>query len=135
MRNLLLGAVLLATAACGAYAFPGERPSPTPATGTVSGTVVSVPCAPVEQAGQQCAGRPVSGLELDFACGQSTVTKAITDSKGYYSVQLQPGSCAVKFKTYMRYISGPQMLTIRAGDNIVANYVFDNGIRVPQPQQ
>ena len=138
MRYALLGALLVVTAACGAYAFPGGGPTPTPAAGTVSGSVVSVPCAPVEQAGTTCAGRPVAKLELDFVCDQSTVEKvitAVTDSNGLYSAQLPPGSCTVKFKTYMRYISGPLNLTIQAGASIVANYVFDNGIRVPAPQQ
>ena len=136
MRALLAaGGLLLLTAACGAYAFPGGA-SPTAQTGTVGGKVVSVPCAPVELAGSPCPGRPVAGLEIDFVCGQSSdVTKAKTDASGDYSVRLNPGTCAVKFQTYMRRISGPLQITVHAGDQIVANYVFDNGIRVPVPQQ
>ena len=134
MKQLLLGALLMATSACGAYAFPGSSPSPTPSTGTVSGRVVSVPCAPVEKLGSPCPGRPVAGLEIDFICGQpSSVTKAVTDANGHYSVRVAPGSCAVKFQTYMRYVSGPLKFTVNAGDNIVADYVLDNGIRVPLP--
>jgi len=136
MRQLLLGALLLVTAACGAYAFPGSSPSAS--MGTVSGKAVSVPCAPVEQVGSTCAGRPVGGLEIDFACGQSgSAAKAVTDANGDYSIRLSPGTCAVKFRTsgMLRYISGPQQITVKSGDNIVANYVFDNGIRVPVPQQ
>ena len=134
MRYALLGALLMVTAACGAYAFPGGGPTPTPTTGTVSGKVVSVPCAPVEKLGSPCAGRPVAGLEIDFVCGQSgAVTKALTDSNGNYSVHLSPGTCTVKFRTYMRYISGPLKIAVSAGDNVVANYVLDNGIRGPAP--
>ena len=140
MRPALLGALCLLTAACGAYAFPGDRPSPTPtsSTGTVSGTVLSVPCAPVEQTGTTCAGRPVPKVELSYTCDQTTAQRVLgttTDSNGHYSVQLPAGRCTVKFNTYMRYISGPLTLQVKAGDNLVANYVFDNGIRVPAPQQ
>ena len=136
MRQLLLGGLLVVTAACGAYAFPGGGTSPSASTGTVSGKVVSVPCAPVERVGSPCPGRPVAGLEIDFICGQSAaVTKALTDANGNYSVRLGPATCAVKLQTYMRYISGPMKITVNAGDNLVANYVLDNGIRVPVPQQ
>lgn len=134
MRQLLLGGLLVVTTGCGAYAFPGDSPSPTSSTGTVSGKVVSVPCAPVEQVGSPCPGRPVGHLEIDFICGQPyTVTKAVTDSNGNYSVRLLPATCAVKFQTYMRYVSGPLKFVVHAGDNIVANYVLDNGIRAPVP--
>src|SRR5438445_7126083 len=61
MRLVILGALILLTAACGAYSFPASQ-SPSPDTGTVTGRVVAVPCAPVEKAGEQCAGRPVASL-------------------------------------------------------------------------
>ena len=135
MRIWLLAALLLVTAGCGAYAFPGESPSPAPTTGTVSGRVIAVPCAPVEQQGNACAGRPVPNLELDYVSGQSSVIKAVTDSSGNYSVQLAPGRYAVKMRTYMRVLSGPLDLTIGAGSSTTANYVLDSGIRAPVPQQ
>jgi hypothetical protein len=137
MRIWLLAALLLVSAGCGAYAFPGTSPSPSPsaATGTVSGRVVSVPCSPVEQQGSVCAGRPVPNLELDYVGGQNVVSKAVTDSNGAYQVQLAPGSYVVKMRTYMRVISGPLNLTVTAGSSTTANYVLDNGIRAPVPQQ
>jgi hypothetical protein len=136
MKQLLLAGLVLVTAACGAYAFPGGGPGPVPTTGTVTGKVVSVPCAPVERVDSPCPGRPVPGLEIDFVCGESSaVTKATTDANGDYSAHLTPGTCSVKFKTYMRYISGPQKVTVTVGDTVVANYVLDNGIRVAVPQQ
>ena len=64
MRSIVLAAVLLVTAGCGAYQFPGQ--SPAPGDAHVSGTVLSVPCAPVEQAGSTCTGRPVPKLEIDY---------------------------------------------------------------------
>src|SRR5437879_3723678 len=112
MRIWLLAAVLLVAAGCGAYQFPGEAQSPSPSSGVVSGRVVSVPCAPVEQPGSTCAGRPVPNLELDYVGSQPTVTKAITDSSGNYAVDLAPGSYVVKIKTYMRLIKGPTTCTI-----------------------
>ncbi len=134
MRNALAvtGLVLL-TAACGAYHFPGNSPSPSPAH--VSGIVRSVPCAPVEQAGSTCAGRPVASLEIDYVAGNTVVSRAATNSSGMYAVDLRPGTYEVKLVTYMRVISGPTKLTLGAGTRTVANYMLDNGIRVPVPAQ
>ena len=134
MRGVLLGALLFLTAACGAYQFPGASPSP--ATGTVSGHVLSVPCSPVEQAGDVCAGRAVAGLTVIFAggaSGQATTEQATTDNQGRYSIELPAGTWKVSFKTYMRRLSGPSSVTVTAGATTTADYVFDNGIRVPQP--
>ena len=129
MRNALVGVAILLTVGCGAYQFPGE--SPAPAAGTVSGRVLTVPCAPVETADSQCAGRPVPNLELDYSNGANITEKAVTDAKGSYSIALKPGSYAVKLKTYMRVISGPLKIEVAAGSRTVANYVLDSGIRVP----
>jgi hypothetical protein len=131
MRNGLLMALVLVTAACGAYRFPGE---PTPGTGSVSGHVVAIPCTPVEQAGKPCSGRPVPGLEITFSNG-SEAHSAVTDSNGYYSVRLFAGIWKVTIKSYMRIISGPLTVTVAAGSAITADYVVDSGIRVPVPQQ
>jgi hypothetical protein len=131
MRNVLLVALVFVTAACGAYHFPG---GPSPGTGTVSGKVVAIPCTPVEQAGQQCAGKPVPGLEIDFVKGEATA-KTVTDSNGTYAVQLAAGTWMVHFKAYMRILNGPPEVTVSAGSTVIANYVIDSGIRVPVPQQ
>ena len=50
MRNVLLAALVLVSAACGAYRFPGGA---SPGDGTVSGTVVATPCFPVAQPAAQ----------------------------------------------------------------------------------
>lgn len=133
MKLAVLGAALLLTVACGAYRFPG-LPSPSLETGTVSGHVVSVPCAPVEKPGIICAGRPVAGLQIEFVGAQRT-DSTVTDSAGNYSIQLKAGTWKVVMKTYMRLISGPTTVTIAAGSSLVANYVLDSGIRVPAPAQ
>jgi len=133
MTNSLLAALVLLACACGDYQF--GPPSPTPATGTVAGRVIAVPCAPVEKPGSACAGRPVPSLELDYLSGTSAAGRTVTDSHGNYSIELKPGAYEVTMKTYMRVISGPLKLSIAPGSNTVANYVLDNGIRVPVPQQ
>ena len=135
MKNGLLAALVLCVCACGAYVFPGSSPSPTPATGTVSGRVMAVPCAPVEQAEAPCTGRPVPQLEIDYLTGTTVNSMTRTDGSGRYSVTLRPGAYAVRMKTYMRVISGPVNLTVGPGSNIVADYVLDTGIRLPVPQQ
>ncbi|OLE72435.1 MAG: hypothetical protein AUG05_04895 [Actinobacteria bacterium 13_1_20CM_2_66_18] len=136
MRNALaVAGLVLLTAACGAYHFPGNSPSPSPETAHVSGIVRSVPCAPVEQAGSTCAGRPVASLEIDYVAGNSVVSRVVTNSSGMYAVDLRPGTYEVRLVTYMRVISGPTKLTLGAGTRTVANYMLDNGIRVPVPAQ
>jgi Carboxypeptidase regulatory-like domain len=133
MRAFVAVAAGLLLGACGAYQFPGS--SPTPSTqGTVRGTVVSVPCAPVERVGSPCPGRPVGGLDISFVRDGSIVGRTVTDSAGRYSLQLAPGTYSVKFDTYMRLISGPASVTVAAGGTVVADYVLDNGIRLPVPQ-
>jgi hypothetical protein len=56
MRNVLLAALVVVTAACGAYRFPGGAP---PGDGTVSGTVFAFPCLPLAQPVGQPAAQPV----------------------------------------------------------------------------
>jgi hypothetical protein len=135
VRKALLGALLFVTTACGAYTFPGGGSSPTPDTGVVSGRVLVVPCAPVEQAGTTCAGKPAAGLEIDYVSGTSVAARTVTDSSGSYSIRLSAGTYVVKFNNYMRVISGPTKLTVAAGTSVVANYMLDSGIRAPVPQQ
>ncbi len=132
MRNALLGAVLLVSSACGAYAFPGESPAPTPSNGTVGGHVIAIPCAPLQPAGSACAGRPVQGLEIDFVGGQTART--VTDATGGYKITLRPGDYLVKLNTYMRVIKGPLKLSVTPGSTAIADYVLDSGIRAPVPQ-
>jgi hypothetical protein len=133
MRNALLAGLLILTAACGGYQFPGG--SPTPAAGTVSGRVLAVPCAAIEPADGQCI-RPVPNLELDYVLkGESRTEKTFTNAKGNYSVALPPGTYAVKVKPYMRIISGPTNLTVGAGTSTVADYVVDSGLRISGPAQ
>jgi hypothetical protein len=132
MRNVLLAVLVLVTAACGAYRFPGASPS---ATGTVSGTVLAVPCFPVESAGvMQCAGRPVPGVEIDFTSGDG-VAKAVTDSTGHYAQTIAAETWTVHLVTHMRLISGPAQVTVPSNSTVTANYVLDSGIRVPVPLQ
>jgi len=145
MRNALLAVVLLATIACGAYQFPG----PGNGSGTVSGQVISTPCGQAEPAiqpcmypgpdsatacappnpnGGACGGKPMQGLQLYFNKGDTTLT-AKTDSNGYYSIALPSGTWSVNTRGIMRIISGPQVLDVKAGSTLVANYVVDTGIR------
>ena len=38
-------------------------------------------------------------------------------------------------KNYMRVISGPPVVTVKAGATVVADYVVDSGIRTAVPHQ
>ncbi len=133
MKALVAAAAMLFVAACGAYQLPGGSSSPS-TSGSVHGTVLSVPCAPVEQAGSPCAGRVVPGVTITYARGSEVAGHAVTDSVGRYSIDLAPGTYTVKLDTYMRLVSGPPTVTVAGGDSVEADYVLDNGIRVPVPQ-
>jgi hypothetical protein len=145
MRNALLAAILVATAACGAYHFPG----PSNGSGTVAGQVATNMCGPVETPIRacpypgpepaidcmpkspnewSCGQRPIPGLELFFSDGGTTISTK-TDSGGFYSIELPSGTWSVDTRSIMRIIAGPQTLVVRAGDTIVANYLVDTGIR------
>jgi type 1 fimbria pilin len=132
MKYFILAALVLVTAACGAYQFPGATPSG--GTGTVSGHVIAVPCAPVEPGGAACARPFVTGVEVDFSDGGKSAA-VVTDGKGAYSIDLPAGTWNVKLKTHMRIVSGPTVVSVAAGSHVVADYVLDTGIRVPVPQQ
>jgi hypothetical protein len=126
VRIVLLALLVVATAACGAYRFPGAGSA---GTGTVGGQVTVIPCAPIEPTTQPCKIAPASGIEIDFS-GDGTTVTAHTDAKGQYSVELAAGTWKVSFKGYLRIIKGPQMVTVNPGSNVVADFVVDSGIRV-----
>jgi len=123
-----LAVTLAAAAACGAYRFPN---GPSPQTGTVTGQVVAWPCAPVENPQTVCSQRPVADQPIIFTSGGGPDVIAQTDSNGNYAAELPAGTWKVSFKGYMRIISGPPEVTVRAGETLVANYVLDSGIRLP----
>jgi hypothetical protein len=142
MRNALLVTILVATAACGAYRFPGQASG----SGTVSGQVIATACGPVQPAagicvpgpaancppskpvGNTCGNWPIPGIELVFTNGD-TRSVAKTDSAGDYSIELASGTWTVGTTNIMRIISGPQTLVVSDGASITANYVVDTGIR------
>jgi hypothetical protein len=145
MRKTLFVAILVLTAACGTYRFPGQPPG---GTGVVSGQVMTFGCGVVGPAQKMCVAPPVPqpidcapngsvknpcgallvpGLELDFTNGDTTsVTK--TDSTGSYSIELAAGTWTVSTAKPTRIVSGPTTVTISAGASIVADYVVLSGI-------
>jgi hypothetical protein len=131
VKPALIVVLLLLTAACGAYRFPGGPP---PGMGTVTGMVTVMPCGPVEPAQPgiaPCKMKPAAGLEVDFS-GDGIVTSTRTDGDGRYTIQLAEGTYKVSVKNYMRVISGPPAVTVKAGQTVVADYVLDSGIRTAQ---
>ncbi len=127
---MVVSGLLCLTVACGAYQFPSGGTS---ATGTVSGMVRVVPCAPVEQQGAVCPGNIGIGLTIVFTNGDQTKT-ATVDSTGHYSIALAAGHWKVSFKGIARIVTGPAEIDVAAGGSVQADYVVDSGIRVPVPQ-
>ena len=135
MKNGLLAAMVFLVAACGAYQFPGGPPA---GSGTVTGQVTVIPCGPVDPAQQDfapCKMRPSVGIAIEFTSERGTVTSTKTGSDGRYTTELPAGSYKVTFQNYTRVISGPPILTVKAGATVVADYVLDSGIRTGVPQK
>jgi len=122
---ILLGAALTLPAACASPPYPGTQPM-----GTVTGHVLSWPCAPVENLNSPCAGRPAPGVEVDFQRGGSPVGSVVSDGSGVYSIQLLPGTYTVSLKN-IRILRSPNQVIVTAGQVTTADLVFDNGIRLP----
>ena len=97
----------------------------------VTGQVVAWPCALVENPQTVCSQRPVADQPVIFTSGSGQDMTTQTDSNGNYAAELPVGTWKVSFKGYMRIISGPESVTIKGGEGVVANYVLDSGIRLP----
>ena len=135
MKNGLLAALVFLLAACGAYHLPG---GPSAGSGTVTGQVTVIPCGPVEPAQPDfapCKMRPSVGIAMIFTSERGTVTSTKTGSDGRYTIELPAGTYKVSGQNYTRIISGPPIVTVKAGSRLVADYVFDSGIRTGVPQQ
>ena len=143
MRIAFLVVLLIGTAACGAYHFPGGGSD----TGTVQGQVLALDCGgPVQPDGRPCiatpisgcppqpAGsavcgeRPLTGFELVFTAGTSRLVTR-TDSAGTYSIELPSGPWNVSGATFGRIVDGPQPVVVIAGGSTIADYVVDTGMR------
>ena len=143
MRIAILVGLLIGTAACGAYHFPGSGSD----TGTVQGQVLAlgcggpvqadgVPCietpisgCPPQPAGSQvCGERPLTGFELVFTAGTSRMVTT-TDSAGTYSIELPSGPWNVSGAKFGRIVEGPQPVVVVASESTTADYVVDTGIR------
>jgi len=70
-----------------------------------------------------------------FTSERGTVTSTHTGSDGRYSIELPAGTYKVSGQNYVRMISGPPIVTVKAGATLVADYVFDSGIRTGVPQK
>jgi len=129
-RGIVILLLLLASAACGAYRFPGAPP---PGSGTVTGQVTVYPCGPVEPAPDQgiapCKLKPPVGLEIDFNSSAGKVTSTQTDAGGRYAISLPEGTYKVSFPGLMRITSGPPVVTVKEDQTLTADYVVDSGIR------
>src|SRR3989442_14365095 len=102
MKAFLLALLVLATAACAAYHFPGGGHVE---TGTVSGKVTAVPCAPVEAGPSTCLARPVPGVEINFSA-QGGTGSTRPDGEGFFSVRLAAGKWKGGLPGYARAPNG-----------------------------
>ena len=140
MRIVLLVGLVLATAACEGYQFPG----PEGGTGVVHGQVTAFGCeGPVQPDTHPCPACPpaidsarvtcgdawpLGGFELAFTNGSGSHT-AKTDSTGAYSIDLPVGTWHVSAANYGSIIDGPRTIDVSARASIGADYTVDTGIR------
>lgn len=80
--------------------------------------------------------KPSAGIEMDFASSDGGVTSTLTQADGTYRIDLPEGTYKVSARGYVRIISGPSMVIVKAGHTLTADYLLDSGIRaLPVPQQ
>jgi hypothetical protein len=140
MRIALLVGLLIASAACEGYQFPG----PETGTGTVHGHVIASGCGgpvqpdahmcpacppSIDPAQVTCGGEwPIGGFELNFTNG-GTSRIAKTDSTGAYSIDLPVGTWQVGAANYGRIVDGPLTVAVSVGVSVEADYTVDTGMR------
>ena len=97
-------------------------------TGTLHGTVMRGPIAPVCRVGTPCSG-PAKNVALSFTRKSATHTTT-TDDPGRYSVRLPAGVYAVK--TNQRpsgLFPQPRTARVRAGRSTPVDFAVDTEIR------
>ena len=97
-------------------------------TGTLHGTVMRGPTAPVCRVGTPCSA-PAKHVTLYFRRNSSTRTTT-TDDRGRYTIRLPAGLYAVK--TNQRPFGTtpqPRTVRVRASASIRVDFAIDTGIR------
>ena len=122
MRRLLIG--LTAAAALAAPAAAGSE-ARSAATG-LRGLVTRGPIAPVCREGVPCSA-PAKHTKISFV--RAGVAKTVvTGSNGRYSVQLAPGTYAVRFPS-AKFGFRPRSAAVVAGRMSTRDFSLDTGIR------
>jgi hypothetical protein len=78
---------------------------------------------------------PYRACEIAYIQGSSDDRQGGDHANGAYAVDLPPGDYTVKLNTYMRIISGPTKLALGPNTRSKADYLLDNGIRMPAPAE
>ena len=96
--------------------------------GTIHGTVMRGPIAPVCRAGTPCSA-PAKHVTLYFSRNGAT-RSATTDAKGRYTIQLPAGIYTVKTnqRTVGR-VPEPRTVRVKAAKRTRADFAIDTGIR------
>jgi hypothetical protein len=97
-------------------------------TGTIHGTVVRSPTAPVCRVGTPCS-EPAKHITLTFTRNAST-RSTTTDDRGRYSIRLAAGAYAVKTnqRPFGR-VPQPSTVRVRASQSRRVDFAIDTGIR------
>ena len=97
-------------------------------TGTLHGTVMRGPIAPVCRLGTPCSA-PAKNVTLSFTRNGST-RRTTTDGSGRYSIRLPAGVYAVKTNQRpLGIVPQPRSVRVRAGQSTRVDFAIDTGIR------
>ena len=121
-RRAAIVVILIVTAAC----HQGE---PQPGSG-VRGLVMLGPQCPVENVSSPCPDRPFSG-DVRATAADGSITTAITDPQGHFTLDLVPGIYTVEAVTTdgAPPTALPMTVVVRAGTYARATLQVDTGIR------
>src|SRR6266516_4747284 len=104
--------------------------APVAARGVVSGTVLAGPVCPVERADSPCPPVPVVGAPVLARVGGHTQARTVTDDKGGFRLNLQPGMYTIVATNVGAYASTAEAsVLVRAAETATITLTVDTGIR------
>ncbi len=125
-RVAVLLALLAVTSACSSTQSASQQP-----TGSVSGTVLSVPACPgPERSGHPCPPRAVKNATVAALVGSKTVVSTHTTADGRFRLSLPAGTYLIRATNVGGYPStAAQTVVLSAARPVRITLTVDSGMR------